>query len=109
MSDLRKRSEVAEKPAGVEPRLEPGFRPAEPGQPVRVTWAEEHFGPVPYNHFKVGPFEGTTLTRPGETMGDAVYRLWQELNAVAFRIREEKSTAYLLHLEKLSLTANGRR
>lgn len=106
--------------------VEPGFRPTtlqpepvpqrpnvwvpipEAGTPVEVTWGEELFQPVQFNMMRVGPFKGATVVRAGESVADATYRLWLELNEVAMRIRDEKVAGYLKALEGVAAQVDRR-
>ena len=74
---------------------------AEPGTPVEVEWGNELFQPLAYHGFNTGSFKARGVVRAGESVADAVYRLWLELNTVAMRIRDEKSSAYLREVERL--------
>ena len=76
--------------------------PAEPGTPVEVEWGNELFQPLAYHGFNTGSFKARGVVRAGESVADAVYRLWLELNTVAMRIRDEKSSAYLREVERLA-------
>jgi hypothetical protein len=73
--------------------------------PIEVHWAEQRFVPVPYNSFGVGPFKATVMVRKGESIPDAVYRMWQALDELAQRIRVETGTGFLKSLEDVTTAA----
>lgn len=115
---LRKRSEAGQSADGLVQALtgpEPGFRSdvsrgtesplVAEDTPVEVHWAEQRFAPVPYNSFGVGPFKATVMVRKGESVEAAVYRIWQELDRVAARVRAETGSAYLRALEGVTTEA----
>lgn len=65
------------------------------GDTITVTWAEERYSPVQYQSFGVGPFTLTGKVRAGETRGDALRRLSNELFAFAVEERANKSASFL--------------
>jgi hypothetical protein len=119
---LRKRSEAG---ATVDAGLQPGRTAVEPESswrarlgeviedtfiaaedtPIEVHWAEQKFSPVPFNTFGVGPFKATVMVRKGESIPDAVYRMWQALDELAQRIRVETGTGFLKGLEDVTTAA----
>ena len=78
----------------------------DPGTIAEATWGEEHFQPVAYQGFRVGPFRATGEVRAGETVAEATYRLWLQLNEAAMKIRDEQTRGYLAGLEKLQVKMN---
>lgn len=73
--------------------------------PVEVHWAEQRFVPVPYSSFGVGPFKATVMVRKGESIPDAVYRMWQALDELAAKIRIETGSGFLKSLEEVTTAA----
>lgn len=69
-------------------------REVQAGQTVRVVWGVEHFTPVPYNGFDVGPFEAIGAVLPGETLTQASSRIYDELTAFAQIQRAAKTKAF---------------
>lgn len=69
---------------------------------VTVVWAEETICPVPYNPFKVGPFKATGEVRKGETIAQAMGRIYYELAAFAESARAAKAKSFAA-----ALTAGG--
>jgi hypothetical protein len=119
MASLRKRSEAAGNP-GVPPIPEEQIadkelaeidwdennerlareeaQHAKAGTTVRVTWGEEFYSIVPFNGFRVGPFEVTGRTLPGESITKATLRLHHELSSAAQTLREVKRTQHVAEL-----------
>lgn len=79
---------------------------ADPGTVVEVTWAEELFQPVAFNSFRVGPFKATGTCRSGESIPDAMARLWTQLNESAVAIRARQMAGYIASLEQLHARMN---
>lgn len=87
------------------PPAAPAAAPAETtDELVTVTWGEEQFQPVPFNHFKVGPYSVQGKVRVGETRADAARRLANELAAFAIEQRRIKAESFAaaLGMEKES-------
>lgn len=61
---------------------------------VTVTWAEERFSPIQFNSFGVGPFEATGFVRDGETVAQAMTRIYAELSAFAETERMRKAESF---------------
>lgn len=68
---------------------------------VSVTWAREKFSPVSYNDFDIGPFEATGSVRAGESIGEAMARIYAELVIFAEAARAAKALSYRATLEAM--------
>ena len=62
--------------------------------PIDVHWAEQKFSPVPFNTFGIGPFKATVMVRKGESIPEAVYRIWQALDELAAKIRMRPAAGF---------------
>jgi len=67
----------------------------DPANVVRVVWGKELFSPKQFHSFEVGPFEGSTTLRPGETHAQAMARLMVDLRAFRDEEIPRKWKAYL--------------
>jgi hypothetical protein len=109
-ADVAAHTSPAEPPITTTPGPATDITPAEQptsylaGNAVTVTWAEETLCPVPYNSFKVGPFQVTGRVRVGETIPQACGRLYYELAAFAEQAREAKAASFAALLR----TAGGK-
>jgi len=84
-----------------------GFDPEDPEPPdvptgteFSVTWGREHFAPVSYTGFDVGPFSATSHTREGESLAAAIRRLNNALEAVAISEFKLKMKSFLQRLRE---------
>ncbi len=62
---------------------------------VRVVWGAEKISPISYNAFDVGPFETEGVVLAGETVAEAMTRLYTELSAYAEKARDAKAVSFV--------------
>ncbi len=66
-----------------------------------VSWAKEKFSPVAYNDFDIGPFEATGYVQAGETLSQAMARVYGALEAFAEEARARKAVSYKKTLDAM--------
>jgi len=66
---------------------------------VTVVWPEEHYSPVQFHHYKVGPFTTTVNRKPGEAIQEACARAMNQLDAFAKQERMRKHDEYMAHMK----------
>jgi len=71
---------------------------------VTVTWGEEVHQPIQYNGFRNGPITLTAPVRDGETVKEAIARLWKELDAIGKELHEVKLKGFLERLKSTGAT-----
>lgn len=75
------------------------------GDRFTLTWGKEHFGPVQYQSFEVGPFDVSITIRPGETVNEARSRGRAFLARVAREEYETKLEGFLARLKDAAAKA----
>lgn len=81
----------------------------EPGDPaldagitqLTVTWGREHFQPIQFHGFDVGPFEAVVTVQAGETVEQAFGRAQARLRELAEAEWPAKLEAYLDRIRQL--------
>jgi hypothetical protein len=61
---------------------------------IEVTWGGEHFQPMAYHGFDVGPIRATVRLQPGETVIEATVRMHRAMAAAQKLIFAEKLAEY---------------